>query len=197
MKPAAHLLMMVLTLACGDPAERVDAPAPLEYDETELRALKTVQAIPVEALSGPGEQPFEATTRTHLITQHPCSACHTEPAALASLGGVRGDAHADIVLRHSPETLSCVSCHFYEDMNLLSLQGGTTTSFDRPHLLCRQCHFEQARDWAGGAHGKRLAGWRGRRVVKACTDCHDPHAPAFGKRTPMIHPTIPRRQTGR
>ena len=61
---------------------------------------------------------------------------------------------------------------------LLVARTGERATLDESYRLCAQCHFAQADAWAGGGHGKRLDGWQGRRVVMACTDCHDPHAPA-------------------
>ena len=40
-------------------------------------------------------------------------------------------------------------------------------------------------DWAGGAHGKRLAGWAPPRVSKTCVECHNPHQPQWDKRAPV------------
>jgi hypothetical protein len=66
-----------------------------------------------------------------------------------------------------------------------------TVSMDQVHLLCAQCHYPEVDSWANGAHGKRLVGWRGRRVVMACTDCHSPHQPATELRTPYPGPVLP------
>ena len=63
---------------------------------------------------------------------------------------------------------------------------------DEGTLLCSQCHYAQGEDWAAGAHGKRLVGWRGPRVVMSCTGCHDPHDPTFGTQIPSPGPRIPR-----
>ena len=46
--------------------------------------------------------------------------------------------------------------------------------------------------WAGGAHGKRLDGWQGRRVLMGCADCHDPHRPALETRIPFRAPQLQR-----
>ena len=55
----------------------------------------------------------------------------------------------------------------------------------------RVCHFTETDAWAAGGHGKRLDGWRGRRVVMGCADCHDPHDPAPRPRTPFAGPHLP------
>ena len=46
-------------------------------------------------------------------------------------------------------------------------------------MLCSQCHVKQARDWAFGAHGKRVGSWQGERQVYNCTVCHYQHHPAI------------------
>jgi hypothetical protein len=73
----------------------------------------------------------------------------------------------------------------------LRLEAGGTASRDHAYRLCAQCHFRQVESWAYGAHGKRLVGWRGRRVVMGCADCHDPHRPATVPRRPMVAVQLP------
>jgi len=88
--------------------------------------------------------------------------------------------------------MDCRSCHNPADLNTLVLNDGTPVGLDQVYRLCAECHFEQERDWAGGAHGKRVGGWNSERVILNCTDCHDPHAPAFESRWPVLYPRIPR-----
>jgi len=103
------------------------------------------------------------------------------------------DAHNDIQPVHPEQTGAvCSTCHSAEDVQLLTLKSGERARMDDSYRLCAQCHFTQAETWAGGAHGKRLDGWQGRRVVMACTDCHDPHTPAVTPRIPFRAPQIQR-----
>jgi formate-dependent nitrite reductase cytochrome c552 subunit len=100
--------------------------------------------------------------------------------------------HTDIVLKHAQgSTMDCRSCHDEKDARQLKLMDGTPVSFDAAYRVCAQCHFQQHRDWANGAHGKRLNQWQGERVVLSCTGCHNPHSPAFDKRFPKARPTLP------
>ena len=103
------------------------------------------------------------------------------------------DAHDNIQPVH-PDTSGavCATCHAPENPALLALIGGKRATMDQSYRLCGQCHFAQVDAWAGGGHGKRLDGWQGRRVVMACTDCHDPHDPAVLSRIPFRAPVIER-----
>ena len=104
------------------------------------------------------------------------------------------EAHPGLMLAHAPaENMDCRTCHDPDNLDQLRLGNDEPVSFDHAYLVCASCHFEQARDWAGGAHGKRLAGWRGERVVSNCTSCHDPHRPGFEQRWPAKTPRIPRK----
>jgi hypothetical protein len=181
-------------ISCGS-SNQGPAPAPptsLENDPTELLSLKSIATVPVQNIST--QTPSFVTKRTDHITQYPCASCHTKPVAKPQREGISQRwSHLNIQLTHGQTTgLDCQSCHNYNNFEQLQLQNGKTTTFDHSYELCRQCHFQQANDWAGGAHGKRLAGWRGKRVINNCTDCHNPHAPAFDQRIPLKSPTIPR-----
>jgi hypothetical protein len=77
-------------------------------------------------------------------------------------------------------------------VELLVLENGKRATLDESYRLCADCHFAQVDAWAHGAHGKRLDGWQGRRVVMGCADCHDPHQPALERRIPFRAPQIER-----
>jgi hypothetical protein len=175
-------------------------------------ALLTVAALPVEGRTGPGGLSFEVTTRTPggvghdraigrttfqislrsaELTAWPCGSCHVPGRGLVQRERT-ADVHANVQPLHPAESGAvCLSCHATDDVELLALEGGERVSIDHAYRLCAQCHFPQAEAWAGGAHGKRLDGWRGRRVVMGCADCHDPHRPAVAPRIPMDGPRLP------
>jgi hypothetical protein len=90
----------------------------------------------------------------------------------------------------------CTTCHVAGSVERLRLPGGRTTTLDYAYRLCAQCHYAQVNDWAAGAHGKRLVGWAGRRVVMSCADCHDPHRPGVESRLPFAGPRIRRTSGG-
>lgn len=210
------VLVAILAWACGgeEPEPGMGAPAAFEPEDSVLRAVREVAAEPVQSRTGPGETPFYVTARTrgsgsHLhqrigrrtfdlglrgedarLTDYPCSSCHEGPMSTPEARDE--DVHEDIQPVHPQETgARCTTCHSTEDVARLRLEAGGTASLDHPYRLCGQCHFQQVRDWAAGAHGKRVGGWRGRRVVMNCTDCHDPHDPAAPIRQPFPGPSLP------
>ena len=179
-------------------------------------ALGTVFAAPVDGWKGPGDQPFEVTlrtadpasalsrrfgtntmgtslrARTPDLGQYPCTSCHLGRRMILADDRV-ADAHENIKSIHPVQTGGiCSTCHAPDNVELLALKSGERASLDHTYRLCAQCHFSQAESWAGGAHGKRLDGWQGRRVVMGCADCHDPHAPALEPRIPFRAPQIER-----
>lgn len=177
-------------------------------------ALKTVASAPVQGWTGPGEQPFEVALRTSRhqpgharsfgsvtlqtalrarpLKQYPCTSCHLG-RKLVIAGKRITDAHQDIQPVHPEQTgARCSTCHAGDDVEQLTLESGERATLDATYRLCAQCHFRQTDAWAQGAHGKRLDGWRGRRVVMGCADCHDPHAPALAQRIPFRAPRLER-----
>lgn len=187
-------LLITLALLGGCRSAAVSPPSrSLEVDPEGPRALRTIRTIEAAGLTGPGGTAFSVAVRTSQMTNFPCGSCHGagKTTVATPAGGRR--AHEGIVPVH-PKALGsrCDTCHDPSNLERLRLQDGGTVTLDQAFMLCRQCHFQQAEDWAAGAHGKRLAGWRGRRVVMNCTDCHDPHVPVTVKRMPVEFPRIPR-----
>ena len=200
-----------------DPARAsADSVVTIANATLEPGALGTVFSARVDGWKGPGDQPFEATVRTAdpasalhrrfgTITmgtslrarapdlgQYPCTSCHLGRRMLLADERV-ADAHDNIESVHPAQTGAiCSTCHAADDVELLALKSGERATLDHAYRLCAQCHFSQAESWAGGAHGKRLDGWQGRRVVMGCADCHDPHAPALEPRIPFRAPQIER-----
>jgi nitrate/TMAO reductase-like tetraheme cytochrome c subunit len=179
-------------------------------------ALATVRAESVTWWKGPGGRPFEVTVRTTSpataltrkfgtitlrtslrsraadLGQYPCTSCHLGRAMVLADARVR-DAHQNITAVHPVQTGGlCSTCHAADNVELLALKSGERASLDHTYRLCAQCHSQQATAWAGGAHGKRLDGWQGRRVLMGCADCHDPHKPAIEHRIPFRAPQIER-----
>lgn len=179
-------------------------------------ALATVATAPVTEWKGPGKKPFEVTVRTvdpvsstsrkfgsvtlrtslrartPDIAQYPCTSCHLGRAIVMADERVK-DAHQNIKPLHPKQTgAACSTCHASDNVELLALKSGEHATLDHTYRLCAQCHFSQAEDWASGAHGKRLDGWQGRRVVLGCAECHDPHKPAIEQRIPFRAPLLER-----
>jgi hypothetical protein len=177
-------------------------------------ALATVQAAPVEHWKGPGDHAFEVAGRTsepeaghsrrfgsitlqtalrsRPLGQYPCTSCHLGRKVVMADRRI-ADAHDDIQPVHPAATGAvCSTCHAPDNVALLPLKEGGRASLDQGYRQCAQCHFQQVDAWAGGAHGKRLDGWDGRRVVMGCGDCHDPHKPAIEPRVPFRPPQLER-----
>jgi hypothetical protein len=200
----------------GAVAVPVDSATAARNATLEPGVLATVQAVPVERWKGPGDRPFEVAlrsaapeaghsrmfgtitlpialrSRTASISQYPCTSCHLGRKVVMANRRI-GDAHNNIKPVHPDQTGAvCSTCHSADDVQLLTLKSGDRATLDESYRLCAQCHFPEAKAWAGGGHGKRLDGWQGRRVVMACADCHDPHSPAVEKRIPFRAPQITR-----
>jgi hypothetical protein len=179
-------------------------------------ALQSVHSALVEGFSGPGGQPFEVTLRTDAATSanarrfgtitmqnsmrersggvgsYPCTSCHLGRRIVMNDERIE-DAHRNIQPNHPERTGAiCSTCHLADNVEMLTLRTGERASLDHTYRLCAQCHFTQADAWAGGAHGKRLDGWQGRRIVMGCADCHDPHQPAIETRIPFRAPRLHR-----
>lgn len=214
--PGAH------AAASHEGAEGVEAPAagdsaaPDTSDRIQPGMLRAVEAEPAFGWSGPGGKPFEVEVRTADpatanvrrfgtismrnsarerspdLGQYPCTSCHLGRGMVLRDERIK-DAHQNIRPEHPKQTgATCSTCHAPDNVELLALKSGERATLDHTYRLCAQCHFSQAESWAGGAHGKRLDGWQGRRVVMGCADCHDPHAPWLESRIPFRAPTLRR-----
>jgi hypothetical protein len=89
--------------------------------------------------------------------------------------------HRDIKLDHGLND-RCLNCHDRRDRNRLALRGGRTVPFTNVARMCAQCHGPTYRDWQRGMHGLTMGHWTpelGEQRHLACSECHDPHSPAF------------------
>jgi hypothetical protein len=177
-------------------------------------ALRTVTRSPVEQWKGPGGRTFAVSTgaaerqsgharrfgsitrptalRTRPLDPNPCTSCHLGRNVVMADRRIT-DAHQNVRPEHPEQTgARCSTCHASDDVELLTLLSGRRATLDESYRLCAQCHFTQVEDWAAGAHGKRLDGWRGQRVLMICTDCHDPHRPAIAPEIPFRAPRVER-----
>lgn len=196
----------------------VRSAASFETDDTLPSALAAVAVEPVQGRwTGPGGRDFYVAVRSRDAGGYlyrpfgreafylglrlsrtdrghePCASCHEGQGLVA--GRDAGDeeaVHQNVQVVHPEEAgARCLTCHAADDVGRLRLEAGGTASIDHAYRLCAQCHFQQVDSWAYGAHGKRLVGWRGRRVVMTCSDCHDPHRPATETRPPMAGVSLP------
>lgn len=148
-----------------------------------------IAGVPVQGIEGVRE--FAVAERKQQLKRFPCASCHTlslEQLRLKQAG--KKAAHWDVELRHAGENvMSCATCHSPEDAGSLRTLQGKPVDFNHSYQVCAQCHATQARDWAGGSHGKRASGWAAERVVHSCASCHNPHTPALPSRWPAISRT--------
>ena len=130
---------------------------------------------------------FWTETRKDKVERFKCSQCHNNKEV--KIAWAAEMAHGKIALEHgSPDKpLSCYTCHKEDERDFLETERGVKVDMDHSYKLCGQCHFRQKKDWVGGAHGKRISYWAGKRVVKNCTSCHDPHTPLFKRQWPKTY----------
>jgi len=215
---AALFCMLLGGWGCAEPESASDEPVPPPTAPAGLepQALESVATEPVDVRAGPGDMPFEVVLRTpelgptHArrigtktfqialrsaeLTQYPCTSCHTPGQVIISADRI-ADAHQNVQAVHPSDAGGqCGTCHLPDNVERLRLPGGQTATLDQAYRLCSQCHFSQVDAWAGGAHGKRLDGWQGRRVLMGCTDCHDPHQPVTPQRIPFPGPRLTSRE---
>lgn len=132
------------------------------------------------------ERHFFVPNREQSLTAFPCSNCHTDDvgALKTALGTEEKLAHWDQELHHANATImNCETCHDTKTNELVSLTG-ERIGFNNSYLLCGQCHQGEQKDWAGGAHGKRIGGWANPVVRETCVNCHNPHNPGFESKMP-------------
>ena len=130
---------------------------------------------------------FWTGTRKDKIQRFKCSQCHNNKNV--TVVKAAEIAHGDIILKHGSreKQLSCYTCHKKDERDFLVTEAGSKIDMDHSYQMCGQCHFRQKKDWVGGAHGKRVSNWAGKRIVQNCVSCHDPHSPLFEKRWPAIY----------
>ena len=163
-----------------------NATTPFKYEkhvDADLAILEKTVLVRTNYQGGS----FWTGTRKDKVERYRCSQCHkTKTVTIARASEM---AHGDITLVHGGQQkpLSCFTCHNEEERDLLVTEVGVKIDMDHSYRMCAQCHFRQGKDWVGGAHGKRISYWAGKRVVRNCTSCHDPHSPRFEKRWPKTY----------
>jgi formate-dependent nitrite reductase cytochrome c552 subunit len=130
---------------------------------------------------------FWTEARKNEIERFKCSRCHNNKEVRITKAAEM--AHGDIVMTHGGvnRPLTCFTCHKKDERDFLLTEKGSKIDLDHSYKMCGQCHFRQKKDWIGGAHGKRISYWAGKRVVRNCTSCHNPHSPRFSKRWPATY----------
>ena len=132
-----------------------------------------------------------AVTHAGSPGQVSCSTCHTTRAPNLALTSSTQLTEFHEGLQYAHGNLSCLSCHNADNYDTLRKADGTAVAYPNTLQLCAQCHGPQHRDYQHGSHGGMTGFWnleQGPRVRNTCTDCHDPHAPAYQKVLPVFSP---------
>ncbi|MCA9671416.1 MAG: hypothetical protein KC503_37725 [Myxococcales bacterium] len=126
------------------------------------------------------------------VREYPCLKCHDKiTAVLQRPTPIKR--HTAIRIKHFKGADACYVCHDTRAMNRLALLSGESVGYDASYELCGQCHGEKRRDFAIGAHGKLVGGWRGTAYKYNCVDCHDPHHPKRAAVNALPPPPFPAR----
>ena len=157
------------------------------FDNRKLESVQDLAQKIVKSSQDYQGGPFWVLARKDLIERFPCNKCHNDKKLDVKKGSRL--AHGDINLVHGKgeDKLTCKVCHDPKQRNFLHDKQDRKIDLDHSYQLCGQCHFRQKIDWVGGAHGKRVMYWTGKRVVRNCTTCHNPHSPRFKKRWPKTY----------
>lgn len=170
---AASLLPLaaVLTCICVSDAkaqESSEAPAALRFE------------------GYPDAPEISVVPRKDELFFYPCDQCHAEMDANPEIRPLETVHHAEI--QHGGGRIWCLSCHDLDDRNYLITLLNERVDFDEAYVVCGGCHSSRHKDWAFGAHGKRVAEWQGVRTQYNCTHCHDAHNPVVEARAPKPAP---------
>jgi len=175
--PIVFLVLAVAFVADAGRGVRLPIPGPSGVTKAELHLGPPRVALrePPTVQSGP----FRLE----------CSECHRLFPSLAE-PRVPLLQHREVVLDHGQND-RCYNCHSRENRDRLVLRGGESCGFDEVPRLCAQCHGTVYRDWQNGTHGRTLGSWDaagGLQQHLGCSECHDPHAPAFPHLAPLPGP---------
>lgn len=122
-----------------------------------------------------------------------CNGCHQIFTVTPETGqaAVPRSMHTEVELNHGLNN-RCTNCHDSRDFARLRLHDGASIPYSQVATLCAQCHGTVYRDWQSGSHGKTMGSWSGDLAEMTrlrCSECHDPHAPAYPKYTPLPGPS--------
>ncbi|MGL1936466.1 MAG: cytochrome c3 family protein [Fibrobacterales bacterium] len=140
-----------------------------------------------------GSQPFHVLDTGSVAQRGKCANCH-QGALNTQMQKNRPSevklSHWDKKLNHGPAgILQCATCHDYDATQpVLKSAMKNNLDFSQVYQTCQTCHNDKVRDWAFGAHGKRVGGWAPPKVIRNCTGCHNPHDPSFKGSIPKAIP---------
>ena len=145
-----------------------------------------------DMVTGPGTlEKFSVRPRRDDLYFYPCADCHEFMDSNNEIRELEVEDGHPGHIEHGEGRIWCLSCHAREsNYNTLQDLLGGGIDLDQGYQVCAGCHGEHYRDWSHGAHGKRLANWRGERVIFSCVECHNPHRPSIAPRPPEPPPPI-------
>ena len=162
-------------------------------EQVEVPPGAPVSLHPVQIRPGPETPSVRSGAFTHAGTPGlvACSTCHSTraPSTATQDAAQLREFHQGLQYTHGG--LSCLSCHNAENYDTLRRADGTPIAFPNTVQLCAQCHGPQHRDYQNGSHGGMTGFWdlrQGPRQRNTCSDCHDPHAPAYQRVMPIFPP---------
>lgn len=185
-------ILVIVALAAGGVAGAVQVRSQAQRGAAESVAVASAVQHPVVINRPDGTPGVETGEIDHLgrpVTAA-CSTCHAalEPANHNDSANLV-EFHLGLVVEHGD--LGCLACHNPDDYDTLRRADGRAVRYADVMTLCAQCHGTQASDYDRGTHGGMSGHWdlsRGPRFRNGCTDCHDPHAPAFPRMLPTFKP---------
>jgi hypothetical protein len=190
---------VIIIMSCSGPSHKEHGPLAQIENHSNNNIEYSVSSDPytydvekVAVTNSVNDTLFFTPNRVNHLVSYPCNKCHTkELSNMVSKDSFGKKAHWDVKLAHATEeALTCVTCHYSSDVEYLRLNNNKKISYNKSQKVCAQCHSTQAKDWVGGAHGKKLGGWAPPRVSNTCVNCHDPHSPAFESRWPSRLNTV-------
>ena len=181
MKSSVYILFIALCAACSGEIERPYQPPPIRPGAVHVNEPEALRTLRTGIVGVDGE-----------VRRVRCESCHSLEGIGAETPEVAANAagpHVGLEVSHGERR--CVACHDPEQPHRLRLASGEVLPMREAMQLCAQCHGPQTRDYRRGSHGGMQGYWdlsRGDRVRNHCVDCHDPHAPAFPRFTPLPPP---------
>ena len=128
--------------------------------------------------------------------EYTCNECHKDINTLQKYYKPAGE-HRNIRLNHGLN-VNCLNCHHQNDRNSYAAYGNDKIPSEDSYRVCMKCHGPIFRDWEAGIHGRVNGYWAvelGPQKKLDCTQCHDPHSPAFKPLIPMPKPEASRIKT--
>ncbi|MBL4770452.1 MAG: hypothetical protein JKY61_04800 [Planctomycetes bacterium] len=183
--PLVFIALAIWFLALSSPAE-IPIPQQAEFDRADLEVVAQRTEFPDPPLI------------ENAGLQMTCVECHSIFDSSGEGNTAQRQQHLHIVLNHGMNA-SCYNCHSNENRNKLILKDGSELGYSQVQNLCASCHGPTFRDWEKGIHGRTNGYWdatKGEQTRLVCTQCHDPHSPAFGKLKPLPGPNTLRMRGG-